>query len=71
MTKQNDYRNAYDYLGVQPEDIPKLVATLSDKEKKELLEEVEAILLDTPQGTGNEELEKTLDALYLFFCPED
>ena len=71
MTNESDYRNVYDYLGIPPENIPKLVATLSDKERKELLEEVEHMLLDTPQGTENEELEKTLDDLYLFFCPED
>ena len=71
MTNEPDYCDVYDYLGVPPEDIPKLVATLSDKERKELLEEVEEILLLTPQGTGSEELEKTLNDLYLFFCPED
>jgi len=66
----SDYRFVRSYVGVNREDIPEMVSTLSDAERKNLIEEVDQILLITPEGTDDPELEEALINLSDFFHPQ-
>jgi len=70
FTMTSDYRFVRSYVGVNREDIPEMVSTLSVDERKNLIEEVDQILLITPEGTDDPELEEALINLSDFFHPQ-
>lgn len=53
------------------EELNELLKTLTDKQEKDLKEELDYYLLCYPQGTGDDDLEELMETLSLLWYPED
>jgi hypothetical protein len=59
------------FFGLSLEQVSNLLVDFSDKRKKDVEDEMEYYLLCYPQGTGDDELEETLEVLAEYFYPDD